>query len=72
MSFLGSIGSVMEDLGVKGSLEIIYTPATSTDSAVLVLISSNTTPEDFLTASFQTEDQNLCVLGTHSEGMCFD
>ena len=63
MSFFGSIGSIMEGLGLKGGLEIIYAPVTSTEhflpeSAILALVLSNATPEDFVTASFQTEDQN--------------
>ena len=61
MSFFGSIASVMEGLGLKGGLEIIYSPVTSTghillESAIFELILSNATPEDFITASFQTED----------------
>ena len=44
-------------------MEIIYESVTSTghflpESAIFALILSNTTPEDFITASFQTEDQN--------------
>ena len=63
MSFLGSIGSVMEVLGSKGGMEIIYALLTSTghflpESAIFALILSNTTPVDFITASLQTEDQN--------------
>ena len=63
ISFFGSIGNIMEGLGLKGGLEIIYAPVTSTEhflpeSAILALVLSNTTPEDFITASFQTEDQN--------------
>ena len=63
ISFFGSIGSVMEGLGLKSGLEIIYAPVTRTEhflleSATLTLVLSNTTPEDFITASFQTEDQN--------------
>ena len=61
MSFFGSIASVMEGLGLKGGLEIIYSPVTSTghillESAIFELILSNATSEDFITASFQTED----------------
>ena len=61
MSFLGSTGSVMEGLGLKGGMEIIYALVTSTghflpESAILALILSNTTPKGFITASFQTED----------------
>ena len=63
MSFLGNIGSVMEGLWLKGGMEIIYAPVTSTrhflpEPAIFALILSNTTPEDFITKSFQTEDQN--------------
>ena len=63
MSFLGSTGSVMEGWGLKGGMEIIYALVTSTghvlpESAIFALILSNTTPEDFITASFPTEDQN--------------
>ena len=51
----------MEGLGLKGGLEIIYSPVTSTghillESAIFELILSNAKPEDFITASFQTED----------------
>ena len=53
----------MEGLGLKGGLEIIYATVTPTEhflleSATLTLVLSNTTSEDFITASFQTEDQN--------------
>ena len=63
MSFLGSIGSVMESLELKGGMEIIHAPVTSTghflpEPAIFPLILSNTTPEDFINKSFQTEDQN--------------
>ena len=63
ISFFRSIGSVVEGLGLKGGLEIIYAPVTPTEhflleSATLTLVLSNTTSEDFITASFQTEDQN--------------
>ena len=63
MSFLGSTGSVMEGLGWKGGMEMIYASAISTgrflpESAIFTLILSNTTPEDVFTASFQTKDQN--------------
>ena len=45
MSFFGSIASVMEGLGLKGGLEIIYSPVTSTghillESAIFELILS--------------------------------
>ena len=61
MSFFGTIASVMQGLGLKVGLEIIYAPVTSTghilpESAIFELILSNATPEDFITASFQTED----------------
>ena len=51
----------MEGLELKGGLEIIYSPVTSTghilpESAIFELILSNATPEDFITSSFQTED----------------
>ena len=44
-------------------MEIIYTSVTSTghflpESVIFALILSNATPEDFITASFQPEDQN--------------
>ena len=44
-------------------MEIIYASVTLTghflpEPAIFALILSNTTPEDFITASFQTEDQN--------------
>ena len=63
MSFLGSLGSVTEGLGLKVGMEIIYAPVTSTghflpESAIFALVLSDTTPEDFITASFQIEDQN--------------
>ena len=63
VSFFGSIGSLMKALGIKSSLEIIYAPVTSTglflpESAIFALVLSNTKPEDFITASFETEDQN--------------
>ena len=53
----------MESLGLKGGMEIIYSSVTSTrhflpESAIFALILWNTTPEDFITASFQNEDQN--------------
>ena len=63
MSLLGSIGSVIEGLGLRGGMEIIYTSVTSTghflpESAIFALILSNTTLEDSITAIFQTEDQD--------------
>ena len=63
MSFLGSIGSVMEGLGLKECVVGIYAPITSRghflpESATFALILSNAMPEDFITASFQTDDQN--------------
>ena len=63
MRFLGSIGSVTEGLGLKVGMEIIYAPVTSAghflpESAIFALVLSDTTPEDFITASFQIEDQN--------------
>ena len=62
MSFLGRIGSVMKSLGLKDGIESIYTLVTSRghfllDSAIFTLILSNAI-EDFITASFQTDDQN--------------
>ena len=61
MSFFGTIASVMQGLGLKVGLEIIYAPVASTghilpESAIFELILSNATPEDFITSSFQTED----------------
>ena len=43
MSFFGSIGSIMEGLGLKGGLEIIYAPVTSAgdflpESAIFALV----------------------------------
>ena len=63
MSFLGSIASVMEGLGLKGGMEIIYATVTSAgyflpELTIFALILSNTTLEDLITASFETEDQN--------------
>ena len=63
MSFLGSIGSVTEGLGLKGGMEIIYVQVTSAghflpETAIFALVLSDTTPEDFITASFQIEYQN--------------
>ena len=62
MSFLGRIGSVMKSLGLKDGIENIYTLVTSRghfllDSAIFTLILSNAI-EDFITASFQIDDQN--------------
>ena len=62
MSFLGRIGSVMKSLGLKDGIESIYTLVTSRghfllDSAIFTLILSNAI-EDFITASFQIDDQN--------------
>ena len=54
MSFLGRIGSVMKSLGLKDGIESIYTLVTS---VIFTLILSNAI-EDFITASFQTDDQN--------------
>ena len=61
MSFLGRIGSVMKSLGLKDGIESIYTLVTSRGhfllgSAIFTLILSNSI-EDFITASFQTDDQ---------------
>ena len=61
VSFFGSIGSLMKALELKSSLEIIYAPVAwlfLPESAIFALVLSNTKPEDFITASFQTEDQN--------------
>ena len=63
ISFLGSIGSVMESLGLKDGVESIYTRVPSRgyflpEPAIFALILSNDIPEDFITASFQTDDQN--------------
>ena len=63
MSFLGSIGSVMKGLGLKDGVVSIYAPVTSRghflpESATFALILSNAMPEDFITASFRTDDQN--------------
>ena len=63
ISFLRSIGSVMEGLGLKDGVESIYTRVPSRgyflpEPAIFALILSNDIPEDFITASFQTDDQN--------------
>ena len=76
MSFLGSIGNVMEGSGLKDGLESIYAPVTVghmltdkafsralrrhflAESAIFALILSNAIPEEFITASFQTDNQN--------------
>ena len=63
ISFLESIGSVMESLGLKDGVESIYTRVPSRgyflpEPAIFALILSNDIPEDFITASFQTDDQN--------------
>ena len=76
MSFLGSIGSVMEGPGLKDGLESIYALVTVghmligkafsralrehflAETAIFALNLSNAIPEDFITASFQTDNQN--------------
>ena len=63
MNFLGNIGSVKKGLGLKDRIESIYAQVTSKRYFLLVLaifalILSNATPEDYITASFQTYDQN--------------
>ena len=64
MSFLGSIGRVMKGLGLKDGIESIYAQATPRGHFLLVLvifalILSNATPKDYITASFQTYNQNM-------------
>ena len=74
MSFLGSIGSVIEGSGLKDGLESIYAPVTVghmltgkvfsralrghflAKLVIFALILSKAIPEDFITASFQTDD----------------
>ena len=63
IGFLRSIGSVMEGLGLKDGVESIYTRVPSRgyflpEPAIFAFILSNDIPEDFIAASFQTEDQN--------------
>ena len=53
----------MEGLRLKYGLESIYAPVTLRGhflvvSAIFALILSNAMPEDFITASFQTNNQN--------------
>ena len=62
MSFLGHIGSVMKDLDLNDGVESIYAPVTPRmhfllESEVFALILSNANPEDFITATFQTDNQ---------------
>ena len=63
ISFLLHIGSVMKGLELKDGIESIYAQVTSRgrfllESAIFALILSNAMPEDFITATFQTYDQN--------------
>ena len=64
MSFFGSIGSIMEGLGLKGGLEIIYAPVTSTEhflpeSAILALVLSNTMLEDLSLQAFKMKIKTM-------------
>ena len=57
------IGGVMEGLRLKDSIERIYALVTSRGhfllgSTIFALILSSAMPEDFVTASFQTDNQN--------------
>ena len=59
ISFLGRIGSVLKDLGLKDGIESICIQVTFfTRVIIFALILSNAVLEDFITACFQTYDQN--------------